>query len=177
MVFMPPGFGQNLPVPIPPGEGLASMLIQLAPLVKGVVDRIKPVIDQPVIRFPYNLPLAATAIVGAGVSGFRLPDTDFSHSLEWPFEVKNIKFSNDPSHTFRDWRVSIHDQSFNQDFMKRSVMVALLVAANTARWDLDFPWIVRPKGGGLTVSVDNLDTVNQINVDINFEGFLLIPRT
>lgn len=150
--------------------------MQMAPLVKSVLDRLKPVIDQPVIRFPYTLSVARTFTVGAGITGARMPDTDFIHALEWPFEVEYVKFSQDPSHTTRDWRVLIKDQTFNQDWMKTSTMVALLVANNTGAWSRQFPWVVRPKGGGLTVNVDNLDAVNPINVDIDFVGNLLIPR-
>ena len=157
-------------------EGLASQLIQLAPTIKRIVDSLKPVIDQPIIRFPYTMPLANSLVVGAGQTGVRMPDSNFSHSLEWPFEVHTVKFSNDPSHSFRDWRVFIKDQSLNQDWHKASTMVDLLIQANTSQWRLGFPWVVRPKGGGLTVNVDNLDEENPISVDINFEGFLLIPR-
>lgn len=176
-----PLFGMMFPMPDPAlvaqqNNGLAAMLMQLAPTVQSIINRIRPVVDQPVIRFPYNLPLRNSFVVGAGLTGQRMPDTDFIHALEWPFEVHTVKFSQDPAHTFRDWRVSIKDQTFNQDFMKTQAMVALLLSDNTGAWELDLPWTVRPKGGGLTVTVDNLDTINPITVDINFEGFLLIPR-
>ena len=152
------------------------MLVQLGPLVKGVVDRIKPVIDQPIIRFPYTMPLRTSLSVGAGLVGQPLPATDFLHALEWPFEVHKIKFTQDPAHTFRDWRVLIKDQTFNQDWMKTQGMVAQLVDDNTGVWKLDFPWVVRPKGGGLVVNVDNLDEVNPITIDVSFIGYLMIPR-
>ncbi len=156
--------------------GLGAMLIQFAPTVKRVFDRLKPLIDQPIIRLPYNLPSANSLVIAAGASGTRFPDTDFIHALEWPFEVHKIKFSQDPSHTFRDWRVNIQDQTFNQPMMKNNTMVALLVKDNSGVWPLDFPLIVRPKGGGLIVTADNLDASNPTTVDINFEGFLMIPR-
>jgi hypothetical protein len=157
-------------------NGLAASLVQLAPLVKGVIDRIKPVLDQPIIRFPYNSPNSNTLVVPAGARGFPFPGTDFQNSLEWPFEVVRIKFSNDDEHTFRDWRVVIQDQTFNQPWGKTQMMVDLLVEANTNAWYLDFPWIIRPKGGAVQVLVDNLDPVNPISVDINFQGYQLIPR-
>lgn len=157
-------------------NGLAAQLMQLAPLAKKALDSLRPVLDQPVIRFPYELPLARSQVIAAGQVGFRLPETDFSHSLEWPFEVKYVKFSNDPAHTFRDWRILIKDQSFNQEWSKTNAMVATLLQNNTGAYILDYPWIVRPKGGGLSISVDNLDTQNPITVDINFVGSLLIPR-
>lgn len=172
MIVMPPGTPPN----VAQSEGFAAQLMQLAPAVKGVLDKLKPLVDQPVIRFPYELPLARTQTIAAGQTGFRLPDTDFIHALEWPFEIKKIKFSNDPSHTFRDWRITIKDQSFNQEWSKTSAMVATIINDNTAAYELEFPWIVRPKGGGITVTVDNLDTQNPINVDLNFVGYLLIPR-
>jgi hypothetical protein len=88
-----------------------------------------------------------------------------------------VKFSNDASHTFRDWRVNIKDQTFNQDWMKTQAMVADLVQDNTGQWQLLYPWVVRPKGGGLAVTVDNLDSQNAIRVDVAFIGYLLIPRS
>jgi hypothetical protein len=157
-------------------QGLAAQLVQLAPMVKSVMDRIKPVLDQPIIRFPYMLPLANSFVVGAGVRGARMPDTDFGNSLEWPFEVHYVKFSQDPAHTARDWRVSLKDQTFNQDWMKSSAMVAQIIDNLTGQWELGFPWVVRPKGGGVGVTIDNLDAVNPITVDINFVGYLMIPR-
>jgi hypothetical protein len=168
-------------VPMPPAgpgdpNGFGAMVQQFGPLIKTLADRIKPFLDQPVIRFPYNLPLARSAVIGAGLTNQPLIASDFSNSLEWPFEVNRIKFSNDPAHTFRDWRVLLKDQTFNQDWMRATVMVATMVGDNTGAWDLDFPWVVRPKGGGISVMIDNLDTVNPITVDINFQGFLLIPR-
>lgn len=157
-----------------PGE--AEQLAQLAPLITNVLGRLKPLWDQPVVRLPYNFPNAVSATIAAGTTNQPIPLTDFINALEFPFEIKRIKFSQDPSHTFRDWRVQISDQTFNQPFQKNSVMVATLIEDNTGAWNQDFPWVVRPKGGGLLVLVDNLDTVNAINVDINFQGNLLIPR-
>lgn len=157
-------------------DGLAAQLTQLAPLAARILVGLKPLVDQPVIRFPYCMPGRST-VVPAGTYGQRVPDSDFSHSLEWPFEVRKVKFSQDPAHTFRDWQVNIKDQTFNQDWMKASAMVATLIDDNTGVWSLEFPWIVRPKGGGLTVSLDNLDANNPITCNVTFEGYLLIPRT
>jgi len=159
-----------------PNDGLSAQLVQLAPVAKRILDSLKPLVDQPIIRFPYTLPLRQSAVIPAGATGQRLPDTDFIHALEWPFEVLYVKFSQDPAHTFRDWRVIIKDQTFNQDWMKTQNMVATLVRDNTGTWELPFPWVVRPKGGGLTVTVDNLDSQNPLTVDIAFIGNLLIPR-
>lgn len=157
-------------------DGLAAALVQAGPIIHGILQRIAPLVDQPVIRFPYIMPLVTSFSIGAGVTGARLPDTDFIHALEWPFEVHQVKFSNDPSHTFRDWRVNIRDQTFNQDWMKSSAMVALLVANNTGFWELNYPWVVRPKGGGITFTVDNLDAQNPTTVDVSLRGYLMIPR-
>lgn len=156
--------------------GLGAMLAQLAPAVKSVLDKIQPLLNQPVIRMPYNLPLSRSQVIAAGASGQVLTSSDFSHSLEWPFEVRWVKFSQDIAHTFRDWRVGVQDQTFNQPFQKSNSLVADLVDDNTGKWVLDFPWIVRPKGGALNVIVDNEDDTNPITVDINFGGYLLIPR-
>lgn len=153
-----------------------SMLAQLAPYIKPLIDAVKPIVDQPVIRMPYNLPLAQSAVIQPGVSNFPLMQSNFSHSLEWPFEIHKIKFSQDPAHTFRDWRFSNIDITFNQPWMKSSAMVATLVDDNTGVWELKFPWMVRPKGGGLNPFIDNLDTVNPITIDIDFEGYVLMPK-
>lgn len=158
-------------------EGLAAMAVQYGPLIRGVLDRLAPFFDQPIIRFPFDLPLAQTQSIAAGANNVPLRSSDFSLSLEWPFEFHSIVFSQDPSHTFRDWRVFIRDLVFNQDMQKASVMVATKVDANTGAYVLEFPWVVRPKGGGLNLFVDNLDTVNPIGVDISFRGYLMIPRT
>lgn len=159
------------------GNGLPAMLLQLAPIIAKTLGRLQPLLDQPIIRLPYNFPLSNSATISAGQTGVPLNETDFLNALEWPFEIHNIKFSQDPSHSFRDWRVNIQDQTFNQPLMKNSTLVADLVANNTGRWDLEYPWIARPKGGGLKVSVDNLDSQNAILVDINFQGYLMIPRS
>lgn len=156
--------------------GLGAMLNQLAPTIKRALDRIKPVIDQPVVRLPYNFPLSQSQTIAAGQTGVPLTTSDFTNALEWPFEIHRVKFSQDASHSARDWRVNITDQTFNQPMMKASALVADLIDNNTGAWSLGFPWIVRPKGGGLTVFADNLDSSNPIIVDINFSGYLLIPR-
>jgi hypothetical protein len=156
--------------------GLGAMLVQYAPIFKKVADHIKPLLDQPVIRIPFVLGNMNSLVLTPGQSNARFPESDFSLSLEWPFEVHRIRFSNDASHTFRDWQVTIQDQTFNQDWQKNPVKPAQLVEANTAFWKLTFPWVVRPKGGALVVTVNNLDTANPITVDVAFEGALLIPR-
>lgn len=158
-------------------DGLAAQIVQVMPWLKKQLDKIKPIIDQPIIRFPWNLPLITSQVVAAGGTGVRLPSADFNVGLEYPFEVHNVKLSQDPGHTLRDWRLNIADQTFSQDMQLNNVMAALLVKDNTGMWELDpYPWIVRPKGGGLNVSVDNLDAVNPITVDISFQGYLMIPR-
>jgi hypothetical protein len=156
---------------------LGAMLAQLAPVAAGIMDRIQPLLDQPVIRFPYNIPLAASQVIDPGATAVLTPP-DFNYSFEWPFEIREISFSNDPAHTFRDWRVAIQDQTFNQPWQKgmAGTLVSTLVDTNTSKYCLKFPWIVRPKGGGINIAVTNLDTVNPITVDINFIGSQLLPR-
>jgi len=158
--------------------GMTAMLTQLAPVVGGFLQRVQPLFDQPIIRMPYAMPLAQSQVIPAGAQNVRLEPTDFQYSFEYPFEVHAVKFSQDPAHTTRDWRVALLDQTFNQQIQKSQSgsMVAQLVDDNTGKWEWKFPWLVRPKGGGLTVSIDNLDTVNPITVDICFLGYQLIPR-
>ena len=83
-----------------------------------------------------------------------------------------------PAHTPRDWRVRIEDQTFNQPWglSNNGTMVATYIDDNTGKYKLEMPWIVRPKGGALAITVYNLDTVNPITVDIAFIGSQLLPR-
>jgi len=157
-------------------DGLAAMLMQWAPTWKGVTDRIKPLLDQPVIRQPYSAPSSQPLVVAAGATGQVFPNTDFSNSLEWPFEVVRIKPTQDSAHTFGDWRISIKDQTFDRVLHKANQIVSGIVEDNTGVWRLEFPWIIRPKGGGFTIAVDNLDLVNPITVNVTLVGYLLIPR-
>jgi hypothetical protein len=157
-----------------PGPGLNAMLVQLGPVVQGILRKIQPLVDQPVIRFPYVMD--GSQVIAAGASGTILNSTLFGNNLEWPFEVHSVKFSQDAAHTYFDWKVYVQDQTFNQPFGKQSARVSGLVDENTGKWALEMPWVVRPKGGGLSVAVDNLDATNPITVDVSFIGYLLIPR-
>lgn len=161
---------------MPEADGLAAQLMQLVTPVRGVLDRLRPLIDQPVIRQPYTMETSQTAIIPPGANNLPLPAADFQHSLEYPFEIHYMKVSQDPSHTFRDWQLDITDQTFNTQWFKNPQMIATLVKDNTGAWDLDFPWTVRPKGGALLLRVTNLDGFNPIGVDVGFVGYLLIPR-
>lgn len=156
---------------------LGAMLTQLAPVVTGVLNKIQPLLDQPIIRFPYNIPLSASQVIPAGAT-VRLTPPDFQYSFEWPFELIEIGFSQDPAHTTRDWRIAIQDQTFNQPWQKgdAGTMVATLLETNTDKYVLKYPWIVRPKGGALNFVVTNLDEVNPITVDIDLIGSQLLPR-
>ncbi len=172
---MPPGIAPQYPQA---NSGLDAMLMQWAPTFKGLADRIRPLVDQPIIRFPYNMSTSSSQTIAAGVTNQPLPQTDFSNSLEYPFEVKKIRFTQDPSHTPRDWRFQNLDLTFTMQWQKspQGAMVETIVDANTLIWTLEFPWIVRPKGGALQPTVSNLDTVNAITVDVAFIGYLLLPR-
>ena len=81
------------------------------------MDRIQPLLNQPVIRFPYNMPLAASQVIPPGATQVLTPP-DFQYCFEWPFEVPGDFVLQDPAHTFRDWRVAILDQTFNQPWQK-----------------------------------------------------------
>ncbi len=94
------------------GNGLAAMAMQFAPLLRGAMQKIAPFIDQPVIRFPFNLPLATSQSIPAGATNVPLTSQDFSYSLEWPLEIHEVGFSQDPAHTARDWRIAIQDLVF-----------------------------------------------------------------
>jgi hypothetical protein len=167
----PPGL-----IPQQSNPGLDAMLVQLAPYFKPLLDRIGPIINQPIIRYPYTFPLSTSTVIAAGTNNQPLLQSDFQNSLEYPFEVRRVIFSQDPSHTTRDWRFANMDMTFTMQWQKAAAMVATIVDARTLSWELEFPWVVRPKGGGLAPFVTNLDQVNPITVDIAFGGFLLLPR-
>lgn len=156
---------------------LGTMLAQWAPFFADLANRVRPLIDQPVVRFPYSMPLSSSQVIAPGAT-VRLTPTDFQYSLEYPFEVTEVKFSQDPAHTPRDWRVLFQDQTFNQPWTlsQNGVMVATYIDDNTGKYKLELPWVVRPKGGGLSIVCTNLDTVNPITVDIALLGSQLIPR-
>jgi hypothetical protein len=164
------------PNPQAGANGLAAMLVQVATRMQGVFDILKPLVDQPVIRFPYTMATKVPLVIPAGMQGAAFVASDFSHSLEWPFEVHEMKPTQDPSHTFQNWRLQVEDQTFNQRWFKTSTRIDGLVDDNTGLYRLVFPWIVRPKGGALSLTADNLDTVNPISVEVTFRGFLMIPR-
>lgn len=156
--------------------GLEAMLVQLGPVIEQLKKQLGPLLDQPVIRMPWSLPLAQSQVIPPGASGQVLNSTSFTFNLEWPFEVHNVKFSQDIAHTYRDWQVYFQDQTFNQPLEKNAPLVADLVDDNTGKWEWKFPWTIRPKGGAMQVLVTNLDTVNPITVDVAFNGYLMIPR-
>lgn len=165
--------------PLEQGNGLAAMVGQFLPTIHKITNLIVPLVNQPLVRIPYNIPLITPitgAVIAAGGRNVALTAQDFSSSLEFPFEVHAVKFSQDAAHTFRDWRIMIRDQVYSQDLMKASVRVATIVADDTGMWKLKFPWIVRARGGGWTITIDNLDAVNPITVDINLQGYLLVPQ-
>jgi len=159
-------------------SALASVLTQLFPRVDRVFRGLQFLVDQPVIREPYWLGTSAAGgqVIAAGATNVPLLQSDFSHSLEWPFSVRRIRFSNDPQHTFRDWRVVINDQTFSQAWMKNPILVDSLIDAYSGFLELEVPWIIRPQGGGFQIYVDNLDAVNPITVGVALHGSLLIPR-
>jgi hypothetical protein len=154
------------------------MLSQLGPYLKGFMDKIEPLLNQPVVRVPYSLTLAESTVIPPGQQGFVLSNNDFNNNLEWPIEIHNVKFSQDVAHSFRDWRVNFQDQIVNQPMQKANSgsMVAELVEDNTGMWQWQYPWVVRPKGGAILIVATNLDTVNPITVDLSLNGYLMIPR-
>ena len=156
---------------------LVASLTQMAPFLTRVANSFKFLLDQPIIRQPYYLPTSAPGgqIIGAGQQNVPLLQTDFSHSLSWPFEVHRIRPSIDAQHTLRDARVMVLDQTYNQTWMKNPAMLDGLVDANTGFWELGFPWVIRPEGGGQQYNIDNLDAINPIQVSFTLHGFLLIP--
>jgi len=158
-------------------DGLAAMLVQLASTWQDIHRKIKPLIDQPVIRQPYVMSNRTGLVVAAGTSGAAFDAADFQHSLEWPFEVHSIKPTQDAAHTANDWRLGIQDQTFNTPWFKNGTnLVRGLIEDNSGLYRLPFPWVVRPKGGALIMTADNLDAQNPITLNVSLIGCLLIPR-
>jgi hypothetical protein len=129
------------------------------------------------VRQPYILGTSALpgAVIPAGQRNVPQLQSDFSLSLEWPFEIDEIRFVNDAQHTFRDWAVRLVDYTYNQEWMKSPVPVESLIRADTGIWKLPRPWIMRSQGGGQNWFVDNLDTVNPITIGIYLRGVLVAP--
>lgn len=150
-------------------------LAQILPMVQKAFERVEPLLTQPFRRQPFVLPLATSQVIGAGLTNQPLKASDFTLNLEWDFEVWYTGFSQDVSHTRRDWRFRMNDLMIAQDLFKASAMIATLPDDNTGKWRLDYPWILPKKGGGLQPYVDNLDPVNPITVDVAFVGYLLMP--
>ena len=161
----------------PNSPGAGAQAAQLAPFFQRLLLGLAPILDQPVVRKPYSMSLSNSQVIPPS-STVVLTPTDFSYSFEWPFEIHRVGFDQDPAHTFRDWRVSILDQIFNQPLEKANTgsLVSTLVNTNTGKYEWEYPWIMRPKGGAFSILVTNLDTVNPITVDISFLGYQMIPR-
>lgn len=164
---------------ITPGiSALASSLMQLAPGVKRLLDGFRFMVDQPVIREPYYLGSSNPGgnVIAAGAANVPLPQADYSHSMEWPFEVRRVRLSNDSAHTFRDWSFTITDLTFQHTWMKNPQLADGMIDANTGFWELPYPWVIRPAGGGWQINVNNLDAVNPITINVVLHGNLLVPR-
>lgn len=156
---------------------LAATLTQLFPRIQRLLDGARFLLDQPVTRVPYYMGTSAPGgqVIAANAQNVPLLQSDFSHSLAWPFEVEYIKPWQDRSHTPADWSVTLNDLNFSQQLMKNPVPVTGLIENNTGIWRLPFPWIIRPQGGGWIFNVNNLDTVNPITVGFELHGSLLVP--
>ena len=173
-----PCYRGYMETPVPSNvAALAQSIMQLWPAAKRVTDGLAFLFSQPIVREPYILGTSTLggAIVAPGARNAVLLQSDFSHSLEWPFEVTKIRFVNDAQHTFAQWSVRVVDQTYNHEWMKNPVVVEGLVRADTGFWELPMPWIIRPQGGGQQWFVDNLDAANPISVYIELHGSLLIP--
>lgn len=159
--------------------GLAASLLQVAPGINRTLQGLRFLLDQPLIREPYVLCTSAAGgqVIAAGAMNQPLNAADFSHSMEWPFEIRKIRLAIDAQHSPTDWRVLFQDNTYNHQWMKNPVPVANLIDANTLMFELPERWIIRPMGGGQQIYVDNLDTVNPISVSVSLIGALLIPRS
>jgi hypothetical protein len=158
-----------------PAEMVSTLMDKILPLgefaLKGLVD----LVDPRILRMPYSMPNVGVRVIAAGQVGVSLNQQDFQNSLEWPFEVQRIKFSQDPAHTPRDWRVRITDQSKAQLLMPAPVMVAILIDNNTGAWELKTPRVMAARNAW-QIFIDNIDAINPITIDFALVGELLIPK-
>lgn len=154
-----------------------AALITPPTATRRLVEGLAFLNSAPFNEMPYVMECATPGgqIIAPNARNTVLPTQDYSHSLEYPFVVDELRFTTDVAHTLRDWRVLIKDLSYNQDWMKNPVLAAGLVAPNTRSWILKRPWVIRPQGGGVQIYIDNLDTVNPITVNVSLVGVLAIP--
>lgn len=159
-------------------SSLAASLMQLSPGIDRALKGLRFMFDMPVIRVPYQMSTSTPGgqVISAGASNQPLTASDFQHSLEWPFEVREVRFDVDPSHTLRDLRVMVTDLTYNQQLMKNPVAANALVDANTLKWVFPERFVMRPMGGGWQIFVDNLDAANPLSVSVTLIGSLLVPR-
>jgi hypothetical protein len=152
-----------------PQNPMVEMFIQMAQAAKQIKSAF---VEQPYV---YGTSAPGGVVIPAGQQNVPPLQGGFRNSLGWPFKVRRIRFVNDAQHTFRDWRVRVVDQTFNQEWMKNPILVESLIQVDTGFWELPEPWIMRPMGGAQFWFVDNLDTVNPIQVSIALHGTLLAP--
>jgi len=158
-------------------SALAAMLMQMSPGIERLFKAAQFLIQSPVLRQTYIIGTAQSggSVIPAGATNFILPQQDFSHSLEFPFEIERIRFVVDQAHTFRDCRIVLQDLSYSETWMKSPVPIAGLIDANTGFWELRRPWILRAQGSGLQFYVDNLDVANPLMLYIELHGSLIKP--
>jgi hypothetical protein len=148
---------------------LVEMFVQMAQAAKQIKREF--------IEMPYTLATSAMGgqVILAGQQNVPLLQSDFSNSLEWPFKIRRIKFEHDASHTYRDYRVRLLDHTYNQEWGKNPIQVSCLVQVDTGFYELPEPWTIRPMGGDQQFFIDNLDTVNPIQISVALHGTLLFP--
>lgn len=159
-------------------SALAAVLTQLYPRITRLFEGFRFLVEQPVIREQYVMGPSNPAgfVIAPGATNVPLPASDYSFSLEWPFQVTRVRLLNDAQHTYRDWSLQVTDRTFNHVWSNNPILADGLVEANTGFWVLPEPWIIRPAGGGWQIAVSNLDTVNPITIAVELHGNLLIPK-
>ena len=158
-----------------PAEMVSTLMDKILPFAELSLKGLLDLVDPRILRMPYTMPNIGTRVIAAGAVGVPLNQQDFQNALEWPFEVQRIKFSQDPAHTPRDWRIRIVDQSKAQQLMAAPVMVSTLITNNTGAWELKTPRVM-PARNAWQIFIDNLDPINPITIDFALVGELLVPK-
>lgn len=144
------------------------------------------------MRIPYVL--AGELTLGSAVSGQQFPDATYNHNVDVPFEchrmiprvtgVDNnglvIATQPDQDLLLNLVRVRITDFSKNVNLMKSSTLLENLIKGSSERtWEWAEPYyLVRSEGWQVLCDTQTIPTfnpvVNQLRVQISFEGFLVV---
>lgn len=144
-------------------------------------------------RFPYTM--TGEIVMTSGQTGLQYPDATFQNTINKPFEVHRmiprvyaqlngaiVSPANMPSQEYLLGmiRTKIIDLGQNQDINKTPTRLDAMVKGSSERtWEWADPHYL-PNNTQLQITNDALvfpfasDTINQLNVVLTFEGFLVV---